>query len=208
MSQLHNLMSFINPSKKSNKPQVIALAVLVHVLIIWLLASGLAKKATAYLAEPMNATLIEEIKHIPKPEIPKPKIVPKVYVAKAEVTPQPSTSSIQATATPPPPVSSAPPAPPAPPVVQSAKIDMSVGCQKPQYPESSRLSNEQGVVTIGYLIGADGSIKDSKILSSSGFKRLDMAARDALGLCKFQPGSENGQLVDSWARIKYTWRLN
>ena len=148
MSQLHKLMSFINPSKKSNKPQVVTLAVLVHVLIIWLLASGLAKKATAYLAEPMNATLIEEIKHIPKPEIPKPKIAPKVYVAKAEVTPQPSTSSIQATVTPPP-VSSAPPAPPAPPVVQSAKIDMSVGCQKPQYPESSRLSNEQGIVTIG-----------------------------------------------------------
>jgi protein TonB len=202
-------MSFINPSTRSNKPQVVTLAVLIHILIIWLLVSGLAKKATAYLVEPLNATLIEEVKHIPKPEIPKPKIAPKVYVAQAEVTPQQATpSNIQATITPPPVTSSAPPAPPAPSVVQSAKIDMSVGCQKPQYPETSRLSNEQGAVTIGYLIGADGSIKDSKIINSSGFKRLDMAARDALGLCKFQPGSENGQPVDSWAKIKYTWRLN
>ena len=203
-------MSFIHPSKRSNKAQIVALAVLVHLLMIWLLMSGLAKKATAYLVEPLNATLIEEIKHIPKPEIPKPKLAPKVYVAQAEIAPPQTTpSNIQATVTPPPVISNTtPPAPPAPAVVQSAKIDMSVGCQKPQYPETSRLSNEQGAVTIGYLIGADGGIKDSKIISSSGFKRLDMAARDALGLCKFQPGSENGQAVDSWARIKYTWRLN
>ena len=67
-------MSFIHPSKQSNKAQIVALAVLVHLLMIWLLMSGLAKKATAYLVEPLNATLIEEIKHIPKPEIPKPKL--------------------------------------------------------------------------------------------------------------------------------------
>jgi protein TonB len=138
-------MSFIHPSTRSNKPQVVTLAVLIHILIIWLLMSGLAKKATAYLVEPLNATLIEEVKHIPKPEIPKPKIAPKVYVAQAEVTPpQTSTANVQATITPPPILSSAPPAPPAPSVVQSAKIDMSVGCQKPQYPEHPdyRMSKE------------------------------------------------------------------
>lgn len=202
-------MSFIHPSKKNRSSVgVIGAAVLIHILIIWLLVSGLARKATAYLTEPMNATLIEEVKHIPKPEIPKPKIIPKVYVAKSEVKPPDTTSNIQATVTPPP--VTAPPAPPAPvaPVVQAAKMDMSVGCQKPQYPETSRLANEQGAVVVGYLIGADGNIKDSKIMSSSGFKRLDTAARDALSLCKFQPGTENGQFVDSWARIKYVWRLN
>jgi protein TonB len=203
-------MSFINPSKRNkNSLVVISLALLAHILIIWFLISGLAQKAKAFLIEPMNATLIEEVKHIPKPEIPKPKVVPKVYVAKAEVPPPPvSNANIQATVTPPP--VSAPPAPSAPvaPVVQAAKMDMSVGCQKPQYPETSRLANEQGAVTVGYLIGADGSIKDSKIMSSSGFKRLDTAARDALSLCKFQPGTENGQFVDSWARIRYVWRLN
>ena len=202
-------MSFIHPSTRNkNSIVIIGSAVLIHILIIWLLVSGLARKATAYLTEPMNATLIEEVKHIPKPEIPKPKIVPKVYVAKSEVTPPVTSSNIQATVTPPPVI--APPAPPAPvaPVVQSAKMDMSVGCQKPQYPETSRLANEQGAVTVGYLIGADGNIKDSKIMSSSGFKRLDAAARDALSLCKFQPGTENGQFVDSWARIRYVWRLN
>ncbi len=203
-------MSFINPIKRNKKSfVVVGLALLVHVLIIWFLISGLVQKAKAFLIEPMSATLIEEVKHIPKPETPKPKVVPKVYVAIAEVPPPPvSNSNIQATVTPPP--VSLPPAPPAPiaPVVQSAKMDMSVGCQKPQYPETSRLANEQGAVTVGYLIGADGSIKDSKIMSSSGFKRLDSAARDALSLCKFQAGTENGQFVDSWARIKYVWRLN
>jgi protein TonB len=63
-------------------------------------------------------------------------------------------------------------------------------------------------VTIGFLIGVDGRIKDNKIINSSGHRRLDLAARDALELCKFQPGTENGQPVESWAKIKYVWRLN
>lgn len=205
-------MSFISPQKSSTGTvTLIAVAILVHILFIWLLISGLAQKATAYIMQPMNASMIEEIKHIPKPEIPKPKIVQKVYVAKSEVTPPISTSSIQATTAPIPPMETPPPSPPAAlpaPVVNSAKIDMSGGCQRPQYPESSRIEGEQGSVTIGFLIGVDGRIKDNKIINSSGHRRLDLAARDALELCKFQPGTENGQPVESWAKIKYVWRLN
>ncbi|MEI7531448.1 MAG: TonB family protein [Betaproteobacteria bacterium] len=200
-------MSFINPTVKSSSSiVVICAAVLVHLLIIWLLVSGLARKAAAFISEPMNATLIEEIKKVPKPEIPKPKVIPKVYVAKSEVTPPISTSSIQATVTAPP----EPPAPSAPPaIVNSAKLDMSGGCQKPMYPEASRQSGEEGAVVVGFLIAVDGKIRESKVLGSSGHRRLDVAAREALGLCKFQAGTgENGQPVESWARIKYVWRLN
>ena len=109
-------MSFINPTVKSSSSiVVICAAVLVHLLIIWLLVSGLARKAAAFISEPMNATLIEEIKKVPKPEIPKPKVIPKVYVAKSEVTPPISTSSIQATVT-------APPEPPAPSEIGRAHV--------------------------------------------------------------------------------------
>ena len=61
-------MSFISPQKSSTgTATLIAVAILVHILFIWLLISGLAQKATAYMMQPMNASMIEEIKHIPKP---------------------------------------------------------------------------------------------------------------------------------------------
>lgn len=203
-------MSFVSPIQRSSRIfQILIFAIGIHILFIWLLISGLAQKATAFITQPMNAQLIEEIKHIPKPEIPKPKIIQKVYVAKTEIQPPPTVSAVQATIAPPP--ETAPPAPPSAPVapiVSTAKIDMSGGCQRPQYPEASRIEGEQGSVIVGFLIGMDGRIKDNKILSSSGFRRLDIAARDALELCKFQPGTENGKPIESWAKIKYVWRLN
>jgi protein TonB len=200
-------MSFVQPRNNPLKPvKLIAIAIAVHVIIIWALISGLAQKATAYVMEPMNASLIEEITHIPKPEIPKPKITPKIYVAKSELKPPISSTPMQATSEPPPP--SAPASPPAAPVLTGAKIDMSGGCQTPRYPESARLAGESGAVTVGFLIGVDGRIKDNKILASSGFRDLDIAAKDALELCRFRPGTENGQFVESWAKVRYVWRLN
>jgi len=206
-------MSFIRP-EKNNTRYLIALgfAIAIQVCMVWLLVSGLAQKATSFITQPMNARLIEELKHIPKevpkPVAPKPQVIPKVYVPPTEVTPPIAVPTVQATVTPPPPAP--PPSPPITPpvVVSSAKIDMTGGCQRPKYPESARMAGEEGAVQLAFLIGVDGKIKDNKILSSSGFRRLDIAARDALELCKFQPGTENGQPVESWAKIKYVWRLN
>jgi protein TonB len=192
-------MSFLQPNKgKFSYVTIITIALVIHAFVIWLFISGLAQKASAYITQPMNASLIEEVKHLPKPETPKQKIVQKVYVAKAEIEQQPLLSSVQAST-----VLTQNQA-----VITSAKIDMSGGCQRPEYPDSSRLDGEQGSVTVGFLIAVDGKIKESKIITSSGFRRLDSAARDAFVLCRFQPGTEDGRAVESWAKIKYTWRLN
>jgi protein TonB len=204
-------MSFLQPKKsKFGYLTIITIALFIHALIIWLFTSGLVQKVSAYIEQPMNASLIEEVKHLPKPETPKQKIVPKVYVAKADVEQQPIPSPVQATIAPTQTQASLTSAPSSPSatIVNLARIDMSGGCQRPEYPEYSRIDGEQGSVTVGFLIAADGKIKESKIITSSGFRRLDTAARDAFVLCKFQPGTEDGRAVESWAKIKYTWRLN
>jgi len=204
-------MSFLQPNKgKYSYVTIITIALVIHAFVIWLFISGLAQKASAYITQPMNASLIEEVKHLPKPETPKQKIVQKVYVAKAEIEQQPLLSSVQASTvlTQNQAVITSAPSSPSTTIVNSAKIDMSGGCQRPEYPDSSRLDGEQGSVTVGFLIAVDGKIKESKIITSSGFRRLDSAARDAFVLCRFQPGTEDGRAVESWAKIKYTWRLN
>jgi protein TonB len=58
------------------------------------------------------------------------------------------------------------------------------------------------------LIGANGNVLESQIEHSSGFTRLDEAARAALVKCQFKPGTVDGKPEASWASMKYTWRLD
>jgi protein TonB len=67
---------------------------------------------------------------------------------------------------------------------------------------------EEGTVTLKFLIGADGKVKEALIDKTSNYPRLDNAAKNALAKCQFRPGTLNGQPVESWANIRYTWRLD
>jgi protein TonB len=58
-----------------------------------------------------------------------------------------------------------------------------------------------------FLIDTDGRVKASEVEASSGHARLDEAARDALSLCRFKPGTADGQPVEAWATLRYTWVL-
>ena len=80
-------------------------------------------------------------------------------------------------------------------------------CPKPAYPPASRRLEEEGTVGLRFLIGVDGSVLQSEVVKSSGFTRLDEAARNALAKCQFRPGSVDGKPEQSWASIQYTWRL-
>jgi protein TonB len=80
-------------------------------------------------------------------------------------------------------------------------------CSKPEYPPQSLRAQEEGLTVLQFLIGADGTAIESKVEKSSGFRRLDEAARRGLSLCKFRPGTEDGKPVQSWARIEYQWKI-
>ena len=60
---------------------------------------------------------------------------------------------------------------------------------KAEYPKASLINEEQGDVTMSFLVAADGSVVESKVDKSSGYKNLDRAAVKALSACKFKPGT-------------------
>jgi protein TonB len=103
-------------------------------------------------------------------------------------------------------VSNAPVAP-AVSVKTAPVINAAANCPKPEYPSSSRRNEEEGTVQLRFLIGTEGQVLESQVEKSSGFTRLDEAARLALSRCQFKPGTLNGKPEQSWASMKYTWRL-
>ncbi len=78
---------------------------------------------------------------------------------------------------------------------------------KAEYPKASLINEEQGDVKMAFLVGADGNVVDSKLEKSSGFKNLDKAAMKALSACKFKPGTKDGAVAQTWAKVDYSWKL-
>jgi protein TonB len=78
---------------------------------------------------------------------------------------------------------------------------------KAEYPKASLMNEEQGAVSLAFLVGADGSVLDSKIEKTSGYKGLDKAAVKGISACKFKPGTKDGAPAQTWAKVDYVWKL-
>jgi protein TonB len=192
----------------------LGLVVLLHILVFWAINSGLAKKFVKVIKGPVEAQLIEDAKPDipPPPPPPPPKSAPPppAYVPPVDV-PTTATAGVNAiasvSATPAPPPAPAAPPPPVVAVRTAPIINAAASCQKPEYPSASRRNEEEGTVQLRFLIGPEGNVLESQVEKSSGFTRLDEAARSALSRCQFKPGMLNGKPEQSWASMKYTWRL-
>lgn len=195
----------------------LGLVVVLHLLIFWAINSGLARAFVKKIKGPVEAVLLEDTKPDipPPPPPPPPKNLPPpppAYVPPVEVpvvNAAPAANAIAAvSATPHPP---APPAPTAPAVksepVRTGAVVNSANCEKPEYPSASRRMEEEGTVSLRFLIGPDGKVIQSEIEKSSGYKRLDEAARAGLSRCQFRPATVDGKPEQAWASMKYTWRL-
>ncbi|WP_028080662.1 energy transducer TonB [Solimonas soli] len=180
-----------------------------HALLVWGLVSGLARKAIELLPPPIETRIIEEVK---PPDEPPPPPPPTLDVPPPPFVPPPEINI----STPPPQhaitVQSTEPAPqpqPAPAVKPPPSVALKVDgkrCRAPEYPSVSQRLGEAGSVVLQLLVGPDGRVKDSKIATSSGYPRLDEAARKGLSLCRFDPAIDAGEPVQAWGTIKYTFR--
>jgi protein TonB len=172
--------------------------VLLHALLLWAISSGLARKVVRITENTVEAVLMSEA---PPPTPVAPKTPPPKTPAPPPPAPTSTAPAITQTNTPP------AAAPTAPAIRTGAVIQPGAHCAKPDYPSASRRMEEEGTVTLKFLIGADGKVLQADIEKSSGFTRLDEAARNALSKCQFRPGTVDGKPEQSWSTIQYKWRL-
>jgi protein TonB len=186
--------------------------VLFHVLLVWGLVNGLARKAIELLPPPIETKILDEVKNDEEPPPPPPPpqldIPPPPFIPPPEIniaSAPPPVNTITATTVAPPPQAPVAAAPRAP-VVNKAPVVKAKACKEPEYPAVSERLGEAGSVVLQLLVGIDGKVTDSKVETSSGFERLDKAAQQALSRCKFVPGEVDGQAAPAWAQLKYTFR--
>ena len=79
--------------------------------------------------------------------------------------------------------------------------------EPPTYPEESRADREQGVVILRVEVTVEGEPATVSILKSSGFFRLDQAARHAVQHWKFHPALVGGIPVASNADVPVHFQL-
>jgi protein TonB len=187
----------------------IAFVILVHVLVVYALMTGLARRAVEVIKKPLTATIVEEIKAPPPPPPPPKKIeIPKVppppqqpYVPPPDI-PVPTTPSepviAAVTPTPPPeppviapPVVVPPPPPPAPPKPAVRRGIVPISRVSPEYPrEARRKGIDNGRVVARLNIDEKGNVTDVKVVESSPPRIFDREVIDALMQWKFQADGE------------------
>lgn len=189
----------------------IVLVVLLHAALIYALVNGLARKAVEVVKGPLETKIIQELKPPPPdaPPPPPPKLAPppppfipppEVNIAEPAAPSQNTITAVTTTR----PVEVAPVVGPS--SVHKAPVVRAKSCHEPEYPSSSARFGESGKVVLTLLVGLDGKVLDSKVETSSGYPRLDEAAKDALSLCKFEPGTVDGKPEQAWGRIAYVFK--
>ena len=203
----------------------IAIVAAVHIVVGGVLLQGMNKRFISDPFPPGDITVYQPERTpppLPTPtELPQTRQkLPDLFVPKpdVEVKQQPLADVPQARRADPPvdsgsrePVSlKADPGPAAKPqpAMRSAVLVNANGCALPDYPARAARNGETGTVALALLVGVNGRVVDSKVLSSSGSRELDRAAQSALSLCSFQPAMEGGQPQQAWAQIAYVWKLD
>lgn len=79
---------------------------------------------------------------------------------------------------------------------------------KPPYPALSRELGEEGVVLLRISVSAGGQFEQVQLLRSSGFIRLDRAARDGVRSWRFDAAWQGGQPVADSIDIPVRFRLD
>jgi protein TonB len=150
---------------------------------------------------------VQVVKRKPEPIKPQPLIAattpaPSPMVVEPPPEPPKPAPPIEAT---PPPAPAAPPAPPAAPKVVSG-IEY-VRQPVTIYPSLSKRLGEEGRVMLQVIVDTQGKPVSVEIAKSSGFARLDEAARKAMLEALFKPYMENGRPISTSVRAPINFDL-
>lgn len=214
------------------------LIVLLHLGFFALLQNGLLQRVgnvepltviTAMLFPPEPVTPVLAPRPAatlaPKP-VSQPVVRPRLVVVRPAITPLRLAPAPAATAPAPVPAPAAPApeafAPAAPPVPAQPLVaapantgprTVSSGVQylqapRPDYPAQSKRLGEEGKVVLRVLVNQQGMAERIEVQKSSGFARLDDAARQAVQQARFKPHLEDGRPEAVFAIVPITFRLD
>ena len=205
---------------------IVASVLLFHVAALWLLQTGLLRRAVEVL---VPVELFSEFIEPPKPKEVPPPVLPKAVtppvIAKAVSLPPPPMPLAIADPTPTPnaPVGVVAPPKALPPItapvatapapVAAIKVELPssdadyLQNPKPAYPAMSKRLGEQGKVVVRVLIGVDGMAQKAEIRQSSGFDRLDQAALATTQRWRYVPGKRGGVAEAMWFNVPINFVL-
>jgi periplasmic protein TonB len=225
-------VDYAEAQRNPGKPVGLIVVIVLHVLMGWILISGLGKRMVEVALKPVETKLIEEIKPPPPPPPenlpPPPKNLPPPpsYVPPPEVNVNPPpvqapTITTTTVAPPPqPPVSIAPaptpPAPPAPPRVAARPAIANASSCAPtrdDYPPAAIRAEATGITKVRFNIDETGKLVKIDLVRSAGSSRehraLDKVAIEKLSECSFKPGlDENGRPTGGTFEVEYVWKLD
>jgi len=184
-----------------------------HVLLLALLLTPpVALQVVRQAEKQQYYRLIPPEEIAPEPDMPMPVRKQVVVPIKRIVTPPIATppianehSDMEYTA----PLNDAPPAidnKPAVPDSEPSAIAYGKQTRVP-YPRESLINHEQGTVILRVLVSAEGLVQAVEIEKTSGYIRLDRAARDAVKGWSFHPALRNGAAQSAWALVPVTFNL-
>jgi len=206
--------------RRANWPVIIAVLLLHAVLLAAIMQarSQFVRHKQATLAvlnlasPPPPPAAVEPPPEDSKPEIvaPRPVVLVPAPVSKVETAPVPAPKQAFSPA----PALIAAPAP-APvniptPVATVQATDLStkmISGKPPRYPIESRRKKEQGTVVLALTLGLDGRVSAMTVAKSSGFARLDDAARDAVRSWRWAPTLREGQPAIVRGRVEIPFVL-
>jgi periplasmic protein TonB len=191
--------------------------VLLHVGLFHALQSGMAQRVVK-LPTAVFATLIQPetsrpapppapLKSLSSPKLTMPTIapviVPDIAAPNTAVATMPAKES--ATIVPSTPTQTAITAPSQPKTISSVEY---LQAPQPEYPSMSRRMGEQGKVLLRILVNEKGRAEHIDIQRSSGFPRLDDAARAAASRALFKPYVEDGKAMPVYVVVPIGFQLD
>ena len=194
-----------------SKRAIVFVAILIlHVIVIYAFASGLAKSGQRYLQTILQTNIIQTEKQKDLPPPPPPvdlKEHPPVQVIAPDIN-----ITIPVEAPPPPitnvttkPVAPPPPRPPPPPTKLEVTYKPDVSSF---YPEQARREGTEGRAQVKICINTSGKIDSAEVVTSSGSPLLDEAAIKVGKAFKFKPPTQEGRPVSTCPTLPVKFELH
>lgn len=202
----HDLRQFQTPVASPRRFVSVGLVALLHVVIIYALASGLAAQMIQKLPDELKAEVVQEkppeqekLPPPPPPDLtkPPPPFVPPPDIAIADTGPSNAITSVQSHVAP----------VVAPQITAAVPVGRKHDCEA-DYPPVSRRLSEQGTVLLRLTVGEDGSVSGIQIQKSSGYSRLDEAAQECVKSWHYKPATQGGRPIATATQAQVTYRLN